>query len=345
MTDQTSSEDAARAEKVIAKLSDPHAVKPWMLAPDTDDYVRDGFAPRGVDLRDFCLIWKDGRCHFFYHDMRLKQNSRTYGQGIMISHAATDNFVDWEVYGGLFLPDEGHWDGRAAWAPNIVEHDGAYYMFYTGLNYKLAQSIGIAVSNDLMRFDRYPGNPVMVPGFFDWCLWSREGLSNCRDPHIFVKDNKFYLYYTALCKTGEVCVAAAESENLFDWQDCGPVVRFLPERIDSSPLCLESAFVHEHRGRYVLSYSHDGAVWLNYSDDHLSFNHCDSFRVWEGHLAIEKVMELHSNPDVWLVCAFNQVSKERPSRLYFGVLDLSADAPQVERVRSREDMARLLGRT
>jgi len=323
-------------DEVIRKLTDPLGVAPWMLEPETDDFVRDGFAPRGVDLRDFCIFRAGDLWHIIYTDFRMNQHSRAPGQGVSFGHAVTRDFADWQTLESALFIDPGAWDGRAIWAPYVIEHDGIHHLFYTGLNSNLAQSIGLATSRDLKRFERHPGDPVLVPERFEWCLWSRVGLSNCRDPHVLQLGDRFHLYYTALCKSGEVCVAAAESNDLVDWRDLGPVIRMLPDDLDTSPICLESSFVLPFKDRYVLSYSYDRAIHVNISDDPLHFDPANSVRVLEGHLGLEKVMDL--NADGWLVAFFSQIARGRPSKLFFGVLHLAAAEPRVQIVNSRQEM-------
>ena len=332
------------ASRILERLTDPLAVAPWMLEPETDDYVRDGFAPRGTRIGDFCLIWRNDECHFFYIDARLNQHSRTWGHALHFGHAVTKDFAHWRVLEPALFIDPGHWDGRAIWAPNLIERNGTYYMFYTGLSATLSQAIGVAVSDDLIHWQRYYGNPVLSPGGFDWCHWSRETLANCRDPHVLQRRNECVLYYTALCKTGEVCVAAAKSANLFDWTDCGPVIRFLPDS-KASPLALESSCVHKVGRKYLLCYSHDDAILINFSKSHLSFDPRDSIPVLKGYLALEKVAELGQSGRTWLVAFFNRVKKGRPSRLFFGTLDLRPANPRITLISSRKEMAQILSAT
>lgn len=153
-------------------------------------------------------------------------------------------------------------------------------------------------------------------------------------------EDTFYLYYTALCKTGEVCVAAAESHDMLIWRDLGPVVKLLPDNLDTSPICLESCLVLPYGDKYVLSYSYDHAIYVNFSADSLSFDASKSVRVLEYHLDMEKVTEL--DDDRWLVAFFSQIAKGEPSRLYFGVLDLASHEPRVEIIRSKDEMMSLI---
>jgi predicted GH43/DUF377 family glycosyl hydrolase len=327
-------------EQIISTLTDPLGVAPWMLEPESDDYVRDGFAPRGSDFRDFSAIRVGDRWHVLYTDFRINQHSRTPGQGIALGHVSSRDLINWDVHEPALFIDPGGWDGRAIWAPYLLEHEGIYYVFYTGLDKDLAQGIGVATSTDLAIFRRHPANPVFVPRGLDWCLWTPGSLSHCRDPHVLRIAEKFYLYYTALCKTGEVCVAAAESCDLLNWSDVGPVAKLMPHNLDTSPICLESSLVLPWGNGYILSYSYDHAIYICFSPDPLAFDLLNARRVLDNHLDLERVLELRDGR--WLVAFFSQIAKGKPSRLYSGILDLSAASPCVQIVTSRADMAKIM---
>ena len=53
----------------------------------------------------------------------------------------------------------GKWDNLHVWAPHIVEQDGVFYMFYTGVTwvpgvYNRYQRMGVATSTDLETWNR-----------------------------------------------------------------------------------------------------------------------------------------------------------------------------------------------
>ena len=161
-----------RAKEVIRILTDhtyAAAYPKWMLqaGEGAEDFVKNGFAPRGTDLRDFCLVKRDGVFHFFFIDKRIDATSKTAHQCTIIGHASTHDLVEWEYLGTALDIDPGRWDGFHVCAPNVFEWEGVYYMFYHGHIPTLSQSIGFATSTDLMTWTRYEGNPVLHPGFFD----------------------------------------------------------------------------------------------------------------------------------------------------------------------------------
>lgn len=328
-----------RAEETIKILTDPNyaaAYPEWMLGPGkgADDFVRNGYAPRGTDLRDFGVVRREDVFHLFFTDFRVNASSKTAHQGTILGHVSTCDLIDWEVHPVALQVDPGHWDGYHAWSPNVFEWKGVYHLFYTGQIETLSQAIGFATSTDLVTWTRYPGNPVLHPGFFDWSIWSRTHQSDCRDPHVMRLGDEFVLYYTALKNDGEPCVAAAKSPNLVDWEDCGSVYSFLPTP-PVSPLALESSCVHERGDGYVLFFSHNYGTNYVLGDDPLHFPREPYKVAWPNHLGIELVAR---KGDRWLVSAFRQAKQNRPARLYFGILDWSKPEPAVEIVPDRGTM-------
>ena len=58
-------------------------------------------------------------------------------------------------------PEIGH-----VYAPYVMERQGVYYMLYAATDEDTTQRICLATSRDLFQWDRYSGNPVIVPSLF-----------------------------------------------------------------------------------------------------------------------------------------------------------------------------------
>ena len=330
--------ESDQAREVIRVLAAPTAVPAHLKdpGPQANDYVKYGYSPRGSDLRDFSIICYQDVYHVFYIDLRYDLYSRQSGQVTMLGHSSSPDLVEWERHDPPLFIDVGHWDGSKIAAPYVFLHDGVFYMFYMGAITTLAQAIGFATSKDLFEWKRYEGNPVLHPGFFPWAKWSSAELSDCRDPHLLQREDDFVLYYTALCRDGQVCVAAATSKNLVDWSDAGPVYHFLPDP-KVSPLCLESACVHRVAdSSYALFFCHDNGTQVVISDNELDFRHSSFETLWPGHWALELV-EARANK--WLVACFRKnTGPVWPARLFFGVLDWSRTPLAVQPVENKMQM-------
>lgn len=316
------------------------------------DPLRDGFVPKGSDVRDFSIICgeADGLHHVFYIDVRHGKSSRRPDNMHYIGHATTRDLVTWEVLEPALFIAPGTWEGAHVFAPHVVRIEPAprldrlvggparYAMFYVGQPSSLSQSLGMALSTDLTRWVRYEGNPILHPGNFDWAYWSRSTLANCRDPHVMTLGATHYLYYTALRADADACIAAARSTNLEDWTDLGPVLT-MPVA-ESSPGMTESACVHEMpggSGGFVLFYTQGGATRYSISDDPLKFDNPSSDSVLvEGLWGLELVERRAAQ---WLVALFRAQSAERPGAIVFGIISWSGGKPRFSSVKTPGDLA------
>ena len=334
-----------RRRQIIQRLTDPDFIlAPYLLKQmDTDNPIRDGFVPIGSDFRDFTIVRDRGRYHAFYIDVRHGKHSRRSDNPFFVGHASTRDFMTWDVYAPALQPVAGTWDAGRAGAPyafpvtpskrlnEIAGIPVRFVMIYTGLSVRLCQSLGMAFSNDLTHWVRYDTNPIFQPVNLDWAQWSRDGLSNCRDPHVLNIGRRYILYYTALQKDADVCVAAAESTDLENWRDLGPVIsRPFGE---SMPAMLESSCVYPLGKKFVMTYTHQLGTWLSISDDPLHFE--DGKMLVKGFWAMEQVRVKGNR---WLVAFFRQHSKNRPGAMFLGIITWRGTSYTFKLCRTRRDV-------
>lgn len=210
---------------------------------------------------DFCITTRDSVHHLFHIRGNRGQGGSTYNGGSEedFGHATSNDLVIWSRHDPVVPRGAaGTWDDYGVMAPDIVEKDGLYYMFYGGWNKHLEQRIGLATSRDLYHWEKHPDNPLIVPG--DWADWSAQSqrgeMASCRDPMVFHdrRTNRYVLYYTATMADGRACIAASTSENLLRWTDNGPI--YIED--DRTYTRLESAYLCEDQGRFYLLYSGQG---------------------------------------------------------------------------------------
>lgn len=333
----------------IQQLTDPN----FILAPymerqvDTDDPIRDGFVPIGSDLRDFTVVRDRGRYHVFYIDIRHGKHSRRPDNPFFISHASTRDFMAWDVHDPALQAVAGTWEAGRVGAPYVFAVNRSkgldaiagmpvrFVMIYTGLSKRLCQSLGMAFSNDLVYWVRYDTNPIFQPDHLPWAHWSRDRLSNCRDPHVLKLGRRYLLYYTALQNDADPCIAAAESKDLENWRDLGPVIsRPFGTRM---PAMLESACVHPLKKKFVLSYTHLEGTWLSVSDDPLQFE--PGRLLVKGYWAMELV---RVKGDRWLVAFFRQHTRARCGALFLGIITWRGTSFSFRQCRGRKDVAPFL---
>lgn len=170
------------------------------------------------------------------------------------AYARTSDFCTWEDLGnilGVGLPGEP--DESAIWAPHVIEENGLYYMFYTGVNRNVAQSIMLAVSDD-------PANPaswvkkgvVFRPNHTNMIYHGAHKWSDARDPMVLKQKDQYYLYYTGKDTSGGVVGVAIANQLTGPWRDWGAVAAASPKAMAESP------YVIEKDGVYYLMFNDAG---------------------------------------------------------------------------------------
>ena len=207
------------------------------------------FCEPGGSLIDHSFIREGDVMHVFYNRGTI---GYLWDQVFVdsIGHATSRDLVHWEIQKPALAAQAGGHDDYQVWSPGVIRAGGKYLMYYTGVNINIAQAACIAESDDLYNWTRYPGNPVYTPG--DWCSWSADKWSDCRDNMVFQDDDgKFYMYSCSSNSTGPV-VSLAVSEDAYHWKDLGPI------SIAGVPKYEESPFVMKKDGRYYMFFTNVG---------------------------------------------------------------------------------------
>ena len=221
------------------------------LAAGKDPFAGKYAEPGGYAV-DHAIIEKDGLHHVFYIRGTAATSWPDYPL-LNFGHAVSSDLIHWKTEKPVLqCPAEG-WDTYQVWAPHIIERDGTYYMFYTGVNQNVSQTICLATSTDLYNWKRSEKNPLLKSP--SWGIWSADSWSDCRDPMVLKDGDTYYLYYTVgrkVPETGkpEYSVGIFSSKDLLDWKD-ESFIRFA-ESVTTPP---ESPFVVKRDGRYYLFYS------------------------------------------------------------------------------------------
>ena len=98
-----------------------------------------------------------------------------------VGFARSRDLSSWERVGGVLSPEDGGaWERGGLYKSWLMEHDGLFYVFYNAKDVDDYGSVvvpppwieqtGLAVSRDLVTWERHSGNPVLSaggPGAFD----------------------------------------------------------------------------------------------------------------------------------------------------------------------------------
>lgn len=236
---------------------------PWYVAQEREKSARcfrKVFQAEGRYVNDHCFIEREGSMHLFYIDGEVGKGPYDLGNEVVIGHAVSKDLVHWSSLEPALVRDPGlpH-EERGVFAPYIFEANGVYYMYYSSHNMPGAQYMNLAVSNDLLAWERHPGNPLFFPKG-DWADWVENVPCSCRDAHVWYdEDHRMY----ALAWVGDLrgpkdqsCIALSVSRDLLTWEEAGPVLARKHSKLESLRMKTESPCVIKKDGLYYLFYRH-----------------------------------------------------------------------------------------
>jgi beta-fructofuranosidase len=164
--------------------------------------------------------------HLFFLQAPRSLGDPTLRHGVAtIGHASSRDLVDWEYHGTALEPAAGAWDHRAVWTGSVARgDDGAWRMYYTGIAGVAAyeQRIGLAESDDLVRWRRIGGEPLLAadPRWYGDGAW--------RDPFVYRDPggDGWHMLITAHDRRRRGVLAHARSADMRAWETgppvCGP---------------------------------------------------------------------------------------------------------------------------
>jgi len=203
----------------------------------------------GRYMKDRAFIKHDDEWHCFYivgSDSAIGwQNA---GNEITFGHASTTDLQHWAIHPDVLASATGTWDERNIWAPDIIQRNDRFLMYYTGVDSHIVQQMGLAESTDLFEWTYSPLNPLYHPDT-SWADWGPGRWSNCRDPDIFRIGDTLHVLNTASTRDGPGAVDHAVSTDGLTWHDRGPLFT------NDSDAVTESLQLIEHDGNWYLFFS------------------------------------------------------------------------------------------
>jgi hypothetical protein len=284
-----------------------------------EDWLINGYAPKGFYLKDFCFTNNKDTYHLFHIAGTPGVSCCFPGNELWFGHATTKDFVQWETHEPCFYIDINSWDNGHVFAPYVVKAFDKFWMFYTGVSIDNTQRIGVATSENLFDWKRVQKKPVIRPEEYAWAFCPTEKGAPCRDPHVCLWGEKFSLYYTAVTKEGKGCVARASSKNLLNWDDEGPV--FISDKLNHP----ESSNVQKLRDKYLLFFGGHYDWSYVVSSDPTNWLECKPIPLKKGITAMEVITR---KGDKWLVAYF----KMDNYRMFTCVIDWSSTKPMVNEI-------------
>ncbi len=187
---------------------------------------------------DFWFAQDGANTHVFYlQALRALDDPDLRHWNVTIGHAVSEDLVNWEILPDAFAPSASPaWDDYTTWTGSIIQHEGLWYLFYTGSSRAddgKIQRIGLATSSDLLTWQKHPQNPL-IEADATWYerydkenpLWWDEAW---RDPFVFQhpETGDFHAFITARANQGKPdergVIGYARSNDLITWEVCPPV--------------------------------------------------------------------------------------------------------------------------
>ena len=248
---------AALASLVLAAASTAGAS--WMVPPN------------GWRSKDFAILKHDG----FYHIFWTRQHKTIpFGpSGRSFGHAVSTDLYIWSQLDTTLIVRPDSWDNANVWAPHVVERDGVFYMFYTGVTedstHVQHQRIGLATSTDLFNWNRLD-EPVWSCSQVPWtyCDSTLAAGGNFRDPFVMpnpAAPGEWMMLYTANPFPSDdlsrmVIGIAGSTGDPAAWTDLGPL--WASHYSYTGLRTAESAFLHQHENTWYLFWTTDGPYGL-----------------------------------------------------------------------------------
>ena len=247
--------DAAALDAAAPDVAAPDAAMPDTAAPDADAVLGpdgagcldacpaagavgcDGQAARICALAgDGCLAWgpaapcDDG-------DICTVDVCQA-GVGCVVSGKAPGPCEwpgQWSLYGGNPVlspvaadPDQG---ADNVYAPDVLKHAGAWWMWYGGQGKDGHDAIFLARSADLVSWSRFPSDADPAP------VIDHGAANHVNDPSVVRAGDTFYLYYTEAATAEDDRIHLAVSSDGLSWSkqgrvlDVGPVGSWEADRV------------------------------------------------------------------------------------------------------------------
>jgi beta-fructofuranosidase len=189
-------------------------------------------------LWDFWFAQDGPYYHMFYLQApRSLGDERRRHWHATIGHAVSEDLVKWEILPDALAPsaeDSDAWDDYTTWTGSVIKHGGQWFFFYTGTKRAengLIQRIGLATSDDLINWRKFPGNPILEadPRWYELLKSEQWPDQAWRDPWVLWHDGLFHVFITARSnggpRLGRGVIAHATSTDLMSWEVHGPVTK------------------------------------------------------------------------------------------------------------------------
>jgi predicted GH43/DUF377 family glycosyl hydrolase len=135
----------------------------------------------------------------------------------------------------------GSWDERGVADPYVIRAGRAYYMFYLGMDRAERQRLGVAMSDDGVRWTKLRSNPILELG--EYGAFDEKGLG---EPAVWASSGYYWMLYTGRDHNEMRRLGLARSRDGVRWQKLALVIAG-GEPWDSKVICDPTVIVNGDR--------------------------------------------------------------------------------------------------
>ena len=186
------------------------------------------FSCEGEYIKDYFVFKEGDTFHLFYNvgdASPTHQNWQDSNNEKAFGHATSKDLKNWQYHPRLLQVIPKSWEGQVVSAPSILKYKGVNYMVYTGFDDRAfgKQTIGLATSKDLYKWDRCKHNPINTAPP-SWTIIRSNTWVDFRDAHIIRYKDEFLMFTMTITNKGEGAIALSISKDAVKWKDLWPVL-------------------------------------------------------------------------------------------------------------------------
>lgn len=147
-------------------------------------------------------------------DMSGKSLALRHADGRKIWKIESDNILSWDVDKAkiAFEFSEGAWDSKGVFSPRIFRFKDRFYLLYGGSDGK-STNTGIAVSSDILNWERISTNPILTHGAKG--EWDEN---HALIVDIIESENGYIGFYEGEDRHNKYRIGIAYSQDILNWK-------------------------------------------------------------------------------------------------------------------------------
>ncbi len=202
-----------------------------------------GWFPTRFGLKDHSVFYHNG----YYYLISINVPDDSY-----FAYGRSPDLCTWEDLGPVLTGrTPGDWDEASIWAPFVLEENGVFYLYYTGVTRNFTQSIMLVTFTDPDEPASWNRQGMIFQPSHPNMIWQEDQWANNRDAVVLKAGELYYLYYTGEDLGGPIIGMATSPSPVGPWYDWGATLQ-----LPASSGHAESPMVFIHEGLFYLLYNH-----------------------------------------------------------------------------------------